>query len=316
MGKSEIFLVTGGTGFIGSHIVNKLIKRNKNVKIVAKSDKYNWRLENKEDVDIAYMDITKYNDLKKYVMKIDPDYIIHLAAFVNNKRSLEVFDKNLEVNLIGTYNLLRALNNIDYKLFINTGSSEEYGIGEAPFLEEKNENPISPYSFSKTCATKLCNMFYNMYNKPIVTVRPFLVYGPKQISNMLIPELIRHGINKMELKLTKGEQTRDFVYVEDLVYAYLTILDHYSEIDRFEIFNVGLGYQVLIKDIVHIIADYFPNNKFRLGSMSYRKNEPKNFFSNIKKIEKLGWSPEISIETGISKTVMWWKNHYREIFKK
>jgi len=314
MSNGEKYLITGGNGFIGSHLVNKLIKRGKNIHVVVKNKKYNWRFDNVDKIEIKYLDITDYSELKKYVDKIKPDYILHLAGYVNTSRTLESYEKLMDVNFKGTYNLLKALNNIDYKIFINTGSSDEYGNLESPIKENYKEDPVSPYSLSKTCSSYLCKMFKNMFNRRIVSVRPFLVYGPKQISNMLIPDLIRHGLSKIELNLTRGSQTKDFIFVEDLVHAYLKILENYQKINKYEIFNIGSGYQILIKDVVEIVGTYFPDDKFKLGGKAYRKNEPMEFFSDIQKIKKLGWVPEESIETGISKTVMWWKNNYKRIF--
>src|SRR6056297_127963 len=112
MSNGEKYLITGGNGFIGSHLVNKLIKRGKNIHVVVKNKKYNWRFDNVDKIEIKYLDITDYSELKKYVDKIKPDYILHLAGYVNTSRTLESYEKLMDVNFKGTYNLLKALNNI------------------------------------------------------------------------------------------------------------------------------------------------------------------------------------------------------------
>jgi nucleoside-diphosphate-sugar epimerase len=316
--SKERYLVTGGTGFIGSYITNKLVSQNKDVYIFALSDKENWRIDEEEKVNILYGDISNFDRINSVVREINPTFIFHLAAYVNVDRDLSAIDKAIDINFRGTLNLLKALNEIDYKLLINTGTCEEYGIGEVPFVEDQKEHPVSPYSFSKTTNTYLCELFANIYKMPIITVRPFLTYGPKQVSNMLIPQLIYSGINSKKLELTSGEQTRDFIFVEDVADAYIKFSENYKKIKKHEIFNIGTGLELKIRDVVKIISSYFPDTNFELGALNYRKGETMNFYSSSDKIKSLlQWEPNYNFKEGIKKTISWWTNSniWRNQFK-
>jgi len=309
--RNKNFLVTGGTGFIGSHLVNRLVKMGEEVNVIAHSEKNFWRLENINKINIEIIDIKDFDKLNKFILKLNPDIIVHLAAYVNAERDLNGIDMAINNNFNGTLNLLKTLNNIDYDLFINTGTCEEYGDGEAAFQESQREHPVSPYSLSKTCSTYLCELFSRIYNKPIITVRPFLTYGPKQTSKMLIPELIRRGINGEKMELTEGEQSRDFIYIDDLIDALIVLINKYDKFNDYEIINIGTGKQILIKEVVNIIEGFFPKNKFKLGELPYRKGETMEFYSDNKKIRKLGWKPSLEIETGLNKTWIWWEKYLK-----
>jgi len=307
--KNKKFLVTGGTGFIGSHLVNRLVKMGEEVHVIAHSENNFWRLENIDKINIEIIDIKDFDKLNKFISKLNPDIIVHLAAYVNAERDLNGIDMAIDNNFNGTLNLLKSLNNINYDLFINTGTCEEYGDGEAPFQESQREHPVSPYSLSKTCSTYLCELFSKIYDKPIITVRPFLTYGPKQTSQMLIPELIRRGINGEKMELTAGEQSRDFIYIDDLIEAFIVLINKYNEFKEYEIINIGTGKQILIKEVVNIIRVFFPKNKFKLGELPYRKGETMKFYSNNEIVRELGWEKSTSLKNGIYKTIDWWKKY-------
>ncbi|PUU88931.1 NAD(P)-dependent oxidoreductase [Halanaerobium sp.] len=304
--KNKKFLVTGGTGFIGSHLVNRLLTMGEEVHVIAHSENNFWRLENIDKINMEIIDIKDLDKLNKFISKLSPDIIVHLAAYVNAERDLNGIDMAIDNNFNGTLNLLKSLNNIDYDLFINTGTCEEYGDGGAPFQENQREHPVSPYSLSKTCSTYLCELFSKIYDKPIITVRPFLTYGPKQTSQMLIPELIRKGINGEKMKLTAGEQSRDFIYIDDLIDAFIILINNYNEFDDYEIINIGTGRQILIKDIVKLIGEFLPKSEFELGALSYRKGETMEFYSDNSLIKKLGWKDNTSIKNGLEETIDWW----------
>lgn len=305
------YLITGGTGFIGSHLANKLADLGKDVYVISHSKNNLWRIDNKDKINIKFADLKDLNRLRKVISEIKPDIIFHLAAYVNASRDFNGIDKALDTNFNGTLNLLKALNEIEYDLFVNTGTCEEYGTGKSPFNENQKEHPVSPYSLSKTCTTYLCELFSKIYDNPIMTVRPFLTYGPKQTSKMLIPELINNGLNKTEMKLTPGEQTRDFIFVDDLIEGYLTILNNYKKFNEYKIYNIGTGKQILIKDVVNIVSDFIPENDFKLGARSYRKGETMEFYSDNTSLKELGWQSKISIEKGLEMTINWWKNYLK-----
>lgn len=288
--KSKQILVTGGAGFIGSHLVEALSEKS-NVYII---DKYNC-------------DLTDFPKLQKAIREIKPEIIFHLAAFTSPERNVdsEFIFRN---NFYSTINLFKALKG-DFSLFVNTGTCEEYGDGPTPFKESQTPIPVSPYSASKIASTYYCQMLHNVYDLPIITLRPFLTYGPRQRNTkMLIPSTILSILKNKELKMTKGEQTRDFVYVKDVVEAYIKAAQNKKAIG--EIINIGSGKEYKIKDIVSKIIHITKSNLKPQKVLPYRKGETMHFYcSNLKAKKLLGWQPKTSFEQGLIKTIDWYKNN-------
>lgn len=312
-GKS--ILITGGNGFIGAALVNKLISQNLFVYIFSHTNEFNWRIQNKNNYKLYILDIRNKSEVENYIKEIKPDIIFHLAGYVNPERDLNVTHESYSINLIGTQNLILSLMNHDYELFINTGTSDEYGYNITPFKENQRERPVSPYSASKVASTYFCEMVSKIYNKPIITVRPFLAYGPTQIARLLIPWLIYSGIEKKKLLLTPCEQTRDFIYIDDLVDAYICLALNVKKVWNAGIFNIGSGKEIKILRVVNLIREKINNAQFIVGGKKYRPAESMHFYSSIKKITKtIGWKPNWSIENGIEETVKWWLEN-REIWK-
>lgn len=305
--RDKRIIVTGGTGFIGSAIVNQLTSQQCNVNIITLSDEFDWRIENKEQCEFFYLDLQNNSKLKKSIDKIKPEIIFHLAAYVNPERDINLIDKLISINYIGTKNLLISLNHYDYEIFINTGTSDEYGSLIAPFKEIQREKPVSPYSASKVATTYLCEMMASIYEKPIITVRPSLIYGPKQISRSLIPSLIYAGISKKTLSLTPCEQTRDFLFVNDLAEAYIILAKNANKVKNKGVLNVGSGREIPILKAVNFIKGQIPDANFLIGDKPYRIGETMSFYLSVDKIKsEIGWVPIWNLEDGIKETVKWW----------
>lgn len=313
--KDAVVLVTGANGFIGSHLVKKLVFLGAKVNVFIEPDTSLWRIEGlRESLQIHYVDIRDFAAVSSLLEKIKPLKIYHLAAYVDVSRSFELVDKMIEVNLKGTLNLLEALSNGKHKIdcFINTGTCEEYGDNPAPFSEADRENPVSPYSGSKVLASHICRMLYKTQKMPIVTLRPFLTYGPYQVNDMLIPSLIRKCILNEEFAMTKGEQTREFNYVSDIVEGYLKASLSPKAVG--EIINLGCGRERKIKDVVGMIVDLTKSKITpKAGELPYRAGEAMHFYClNRKARELLDWQPKASLKEGLIKTIAW----YREYLKK
>lgn len=308
----KTILVTGGTGFIGSHIVNKLIDKGCFVNIISSNPINLWRINNLDRCNIVKTDITNLGRLERHIYDIRPEIIFHLDAYISTDRHISEIKPSYDLNFMGTRNLLISLNMIDYDLFINTGTCEEYGNSIPPFKETDKERPVSPYSLSKVASTYLCDMVNRIYNKPIITVRPFLTYGPKQTTKeMLIPQLIDSNIKNEVIEITTGEQTRDLIYVEDVADAYIELAKNANKVRNKGIFNIGSGEEIKVKDIVKTIMNKFGNNKIT-KSKTYRKGEAMRFYSSIDKIkDTINWSPKWNFEDGINSTINWWLQNER-----
>ena len=309
-------LVTGGTGFIGSAIVNKLINKGCEVDIISMPGDPTWRIEDISKCRLHYTNLLNPKETEICIKDIRPEIIFHLAGIVDTGISRKSINTNFSLNLEATRNLLMILNDFDYELFINTGSGNEYGNNEPPFYEDARENPISPYSASKIAQTYFSRMISNVYEKPIITVRPFLIYGPKQISRSLIPSLIYSGIEKKKISLTPCEQTRDFIYIEDVANAYLSLAINLKTVINKGIFNIASGIGIKLLDVVNLIKEELDDTQFFVRDKPYRPGETMNHYSSINKIkDTIGWKPMWALKKGIKATIKWWQDN-RDIWIK
>ncbi|MBU1766854.1 MAG: GDP-mannose 4,6-dehydratase [Candidatus Omnitrophica bacterium] len=309
--KNTPVLITGDNGFIGSHLTKRLVVLGAKVSAFVEPGTSLWRIQDiKNKIKVYPVDITKFKNVDVLIKKIKPIKVYHLAAHVNVNRSLDLLSRMVDINIKGTTNVLNALENTcKVDCFINTGTGEEYGDGDVPFLESQRENPVSPYSASKVCTTYLCQMLHKIYNMPIITLRPFLTYGPYQTNDMLIPLLIRKCLLGKEFEMTKGEQTRDFNYVSDIVEGYIKASITQRAIG--EIINLGSGREYKIKDVVNLIFDLTKSKvKPKIGKLAYRQGETMNFYCSNRKAQKiLKWKPKISLNKGLCRTIGWYKGY-------
>src|SRR3989344_3464769 len=293
--KNINVLVTGASGFIGSHLTRRLVAEGATVSIFGREN--NKNLEDIIDkLSVYKVDITKFEEVKKAIQDIKPKKVFNLAATTNLERSLEALNKAVEINLNGSLNLLMALNNIEYDCLINVGTIEEYGINKAPFHEDATiPEPVSPYSASKA-------------------------YGPYEtvdlnLNKSLIPKLIVCGLLKKEFKLSGGNQYRDFIYINDTVDGFIEASVNKKAIGN--IINLSAGKGHIIKEIVDKIVNIIGGIKID-ESEPYRKGENMVFYSNNDKAKNLlNWEPKINLDSGLRKTIEWYKKMYDEgILKK
>jgi nucleoside-diphosphate-sugar epimerase len=304
-------LVTGASGFNGSHLIRRLVAEGAQVSGLVRSSSNLWRIQDLEnEIKLYYADLKDYESLRKVVQDIKPQKIFHLAAYVDVSRSLEVMEEMVEVNIKGTLNLLRGSDGTGYDCFINTGTSEEYGDNPVPFRESQMPNPVSPYSASKVATIMFCQMLYKTKGLPIITLRPFLTYGPGQESNMLIPSLVKKAIRGETFEMTGGEQTREFNYVDDIVDGFIKAAVTPRAIG--EIINIGNSQEYKIRDVVAMVLKLMNSPlKPKFGALAYRPGETWHFYcNNTKAREILGWRPKVSLEDGLRMTIDWFQKHY------
>jgi len=298
--KGKRVLVTGSNGFIGSHLINRLIKEKADIYCVDKNKQENDSVKSYE------LDIKNFLELKKIIEEVNPEIIFHLAAMINNSREEGIIKEIFEVNTIGTLNLLIATININYDLLIYTNTFELYGDeNQAPFNEEMNPKGISPYSTSKICGEYYCKLFLEIYDKPIISFRLPIVYGPGQKGKMFIPDLMNSIIKRKEFSMTKGKQTRDFIYVDDVIEAFIMAC---NKKNMKGIFNLGYGKEISMKEVIETIKKNIDIDiKF---DKPYKEKEIWHYYSDISKIKKeLGWEPRTELKEGLRKTLEWWKNN-------
>jgi UDP-glucose 4-epimerase len=310
--KGVSVLVTGANGFIGSHLTRRLLSLGAEISIFVRPQASLWRIMDiKDKIKIYPVDIKDFETVKVSVKKIDPVKVYHLAAYVDVSRSFELIDEMIDNNIKGTVNVLMALkeSNCNFDCFVNTGISEEYGDNEAPFLETQTPNPVSPYSASKVAGTYFCGMMHKTQCMPIVTLRPFLTYGPYQVSNMLIPGLIKKCLLNEEFQMTKGEQTRDVNYVGDIVDGYIKASLAKEAIG--EIINLASGREHQVKDVARLIIGLIGTKVMPdMGILPYRAGETMHYYgSNAKAKKLLGWQSKVGLEEGLKTTISWYKEY-------
>lgn len=306
-------LVTGATGFIGSNIVRRLIEKGFQVHIIFRPTSNLARISDLlPNLHQHLVDLSEAEKLRRIVKKIKPQIIFHTASVtvfssVGVGKSKEI----IKTNFLGTVNLISACDEINYQCFVNTGSSSEYGLKNQPMAESNICQPVTTYGLVKLTSTLYCQMIAKIKNKPIITLRLFSPYGPYDDKRRLIPTTVTSALKNQNLQLTRPDMIRDYVYIEDVVEAYLACIYKATNLSG-EIFNIGAGKQQKIGTVVEKIIK-LTNSKSKLvwNTLSYDERlEPEVWQADLTKTKKkLSWQPQTSFETGLAKTVEWFKGN-------
>jgi nucleoside-diphosphate-sugar epimerase len=307
-------LVTGATGFVGSHVVRRLVRDGARVNVLARDESSLWRIGDvQSSVTIWRGDVTDPDSIARCIEASAPEVVIHLAGdtSVRRLRDLEQIDRSIDVNLKGTVNVLKALERATFpvRCFVRAGGLEEYGRGAAPYSEDQRERPVSPYSAAQVAATHFCQMLQAHFRFPIVTLRPALVYGPAQNASFFIPSLVEHAIAGRDFDMTSGDQGRDLVYVEDVVEAFLAAAA--SRDVAGAVINIGSGREFKLLDVARTILD-ITGASIRLdtGAVAPRSSEIQHLYCRTETAARLlAWSPRVGLEEGLRRTVVWYRQH-------
>lgn len=305
-------VVSGGAGFIGSQLARELVKRGYQVIII--DDLSTGRKENiveliggpltREVREIQFVQgsITDLPLLKKLFQGVD--CVFHLAAIPNVPKSLENPLACHEVNITGTLNVLLAAKDNGVKKIIYASSSSVYGdTPTLPKIENMLPSPQSPYAVTKLCGEYYCQVFEQVYDLPIVCLRYFNVYGPRQNPDSeyaaVIPKFIRRALDgNPPIVFGDGEQTRDFIYVKDAVKA--TILA--AETAARGIYNVGSGNRITINELAKLILSLISSDLQPI-LQEPRPGDIKHSLADISKIKTLGYDPNYSLKEGLEETI-------------
>jgi len=308
-------VVTGGAGFIGSHVAQKLAKRGYQVIII--DDLSTGRKENIEELisgsltrevrEIQFVQgsITDLPLLKKLFQGVD--CVFHLAAIPSVPRSLENPLACHEVNITGTLNVLLAAKDNGVKKVIYASSSSVYGdTPTLPKIEDMLPSPQSPYAVAKLCGEYYCRVFEQVYHLPTVCLRYFNVYGLRQDPDSeyaaVIPNFIRKALNgRPPIIFGDGEQTRDFTYVKDAMQA--TILAAETEVTG--VYNVGSGNRITISELAKLVLSLIGSH-LELIHQEPRPGDIRHSLADISKIKALGYNPNYSLREGLKETISYW----------
>ena len=243
------------------------------------------------------------NQLTAFFEEEKPDYIFHLAAYgnmSNQKDEQAIF----EANVIGTWNMLQASKHIPYKVFVNVGSSSEYGRKSQPMSEIDVPETDTFYGASKIAGTYLARAFARQYNKPIVTVRPFSVYGPKEADFRFIPTMINCIENKKVFHVDP-HGVHDWIYIDDLINGMLFLVE--SGFIKGEIYNIGTGLQTRNIDVLALMVAITGKIVETLRDDFMRLHDSFTWRADVTKMGLLGWKPKISLREGLTKTYEWYR---------
>lgn len=307
---NRTYLITGAAGFIGANICRKLVEEDAlHIHAFVNEKSSLWRInEITNKIHLHHIDLTNKRKVQEAVREIRPDIIYHLAAY--GAYSSQNFDeKIIETNIIGSWNLLSSCAKFEYELFVNVGSSSEYGNKMSPMKETSLLEPDSMYAVTKSTQTNLCQYLAIKKNLPIVTFRLFSVYGPYEEPTRLIPNLIMAAVHKRSIDMVSPHTSRDFIYIDDVIDSFLMI-DRLKK-KKGEIFNIGTGIQTSLKELVDIVSKEigYPLDA-RWEAMQPRTWDKNIWVSDITKARKLlQWEPKVLINQGIGKCITWFENH-------
>ena len=255
--------------------------------------------------NVKYLKIDITNKYKLLKIKKDFDYIVNLAGYVDHSNK----KKTLESHFIGCKNLASIFIDKKIKKFIQIGSSIEYGKLKSPQIENKKnlQSTYSVYGRAKLLSTKFLIDLNKKKKFPSTIIRLYLVYGPKQDINRVIPITIKNALENKKFDCSKGLQYRDFIFIDDVVTAILKILKNKKT--NGEIINIGSGKPFRIRDLINKICFIVGAGKPIFGKIKMRKDEIKALYPNINKAKKiLNWRPKISLNDGLRKTIQYYKN--------
>jgi NAD dependent epimerase/dehydratase len=319
--RYSTILVTGADGFIGSHLTEALVRRGYNVRAFVYYNSFNswgWLDHCATDVkgrfEVVTGDIRDPHGVKSAMQGCDA--VLHLAALIAIPFSYHSPDTYVDTNVKGTLNVLQAARELGVKKVVHTSTSEVYGTAQyVPINESHPLQGQSPYSASKIGADQLAFSFFTSFDLPVITVRPFNTYGPRQSARAVIPTIITQIANKAKkIDLGSISPTRDFSYVDDTTSGFIAALE--SEKGIGETVNLGSNFEISIRDTAALIANLMGTD-LQIESTLERSRPDKSeverlWADNAKARSLFGWSPTFSghagFSQGLEKTISWFSN--------
>lgn len=306
--KNKKVLITGGLGFIGSHIVERL---NKDNEVLIVDDQSSGKIENIKHLDFTKIDTTLGDITTINLEEIFDgcDYVFHQAAKTSVPESINDPLSSNEVNITGTLKVLEAAKNVDVKKVIFASSSAVYGDTESlPLNEDIPVHPLSPYAATKAAGELYCNVYSEIYGLPTVSLRYFNVFGPRQDPNSQYAAVIPNFIDKL-LKSESpviygdGEQSRDFVSVKRVVDANILA----AESKETGSFNIGLGKSTTVNQLFLMINDVIGKDIEPVYE-NERPGDIKHSVADISKAQSIGFNPEVDFKNDLEETIQWFIN--------
>ena len=315
--KKKKVLVTGAGGFIGSHLVERLVKLGATVRALVKYNSRNdWGMieylpvQTRKKMEIIQGDIRDAKFCREAAKNCD--IVFHLAALIAIPYSYHAPESYVDTNIKGTLNIINACLENKVRKVVHTSTSEVYGTAKyVPIDENHPLQGQSPYSATKIGADKIAESYYLSFGLPVATIRPFNTFGPRQSARAIIPTIITQALCSGRIKLGSLKPIRDLTYVKDTVEGFIRIAE--SDKTAGEVINIGTGKGVSVGELVGLIGKII-GRKIEVICDRKRLRPPKSevlrLICNNKKAEKLlSWKPSFSLENGIIETKNWIEKH-------
>jgi len=311
-------LVTGAAGFIGSHLTERLVALGANTRAFVhynSSGSWGWldRSLVRDQIEVVLGDVRDRESIDVAMKKVD--VVFHLAALIAIPYSYDAPLSYVRTNVEGTLNVLQSARSQSVGKIVHTSTSEVYGTARSvPISEEHPLQGQSPYSASKIGADKIAESFHLSFDLPVVTVRPFNAYGPRQSARAVIPTIVTQALSQPEIRLGNLEPTRDLNFVTDTVEGFIKAAESNNAVG--EVINLGTGREISIGALAQTILETM-GKKIPVVSESQRVR-PENSeverlcAENRKARELLGWQPQFSLEEGLVKTIEWLRENHEQ----
>lgn len=321
-GEMKTILVTGGAGFIGFHLCERLLREGYRVICFDNFDPFydpNLKIRNVEELTIRFPetfslvtgDIRNRDHLKETFQKEKIDLVFHLAAKAGVRPSLLEPQLYEEVNIRGTIFLLETCKGFGVKKFVFASSSSVYGeSNRVPFSEEDFDlRPISPYGVTKRAGELICYCYHHLYRMEVACLRIFTAYGPRQRPEMAIHKFTALVDQDKEIPVYgDGSSRRDYTYIDDLVDGMMAVLDRHQ---GFEIYNLGESRTTSLNELIHLIEEAL-GKRAKIQRLDPQKGDVSITYADIRKAkQRLGYQPKINIEEGIKRFIRWYKETKR-----
>lgn len=315
--KGKRVLVTGAGGFVGSHLVEALVKKGAKVRtLVHYNSRNDWGML--EDVPAGTLagvemvtgDLKDADCVREAVF--GQQVIFHLGALIGIPYSYVNPRDVVDTNVTGTLNVLTAALDAGVEKMVHTSTSEIYGTAQYVPMDEKHPAvPQSPYAASKLSADLLALSFHRSFELPVGIVRPFNIYGPRQSARAVIPSIITQTLLKSKINLGSVFPTRDLTFVRDTVGGFIQFAE--SEKTVGQVVNLGSGFEVSIEQVVSLVSDCL-GKRISVQSEKQRvrpaRSEVERLFSDSSKAKRLfGWQPKTNLKQGIEKTITWYEKN-------
>lgn len=313
--KDKRIMLTGGAGFIGSKLCD-ILSNNNQILIYDNLNRNSIKdtdLLNKSNVNLVQGDILNFYSIKNAVDEFKPNIVIHMAAVAGIDTVIKSPVNTMKVNMIGTYNILEAVKDLNIERFVDFSTSEVFG-SYAYKVDERNTTNLAPvgearwtYSVSKLAGEHLSYSYYKEYGIPVVTVRPFNIYGPGQVGEGAIHQFVIRAIRDEEIQIHgDGDQIRSWCYIDDFTNGIILCLQNKCAIG--EAINIGNPRATITISMLAHVIKRIANSKSKIVYV------PKNYVDvelRIPSINKardlLGYSPNIELEEGLEKTIYWYR---------